>query len=186
MSRKRVRRKSNLMGKIIVVTGAARSGKSRYAERRSRELGEKLLYIATAEGRDDEMSERIADHQRRRGGEWITIEEPLELTEALTAQDGKIDCALVDCLTLWMSNLLIARDGQHALEKVEQLLDTMPRLRFSTIFVTNEVGWGIVPDNPLARKFRDLSGWTNQRIAEAAHEVVLMVAGVPMIIKKAP
>lgn len=170
---------------IILVTGAARSGKSQYAERRSGEMGKRRLYIATAQAKDEEMSERIADHQKRRGKEWTTIEEPLELAEALTAQRGKIDCALVDCLTLWISNLLIGRDGKYAMEKVEQLLETLPALDFSVLLVTNEVGWGIVPDNPLARKFRDLTGWTNQRIAQAADEVILMIAGVPMIVKKA-
>jgi adenosylcobinamide kinase / adenosylcobinamide-phosphate guanylyltransferase len=171
---------------IILVTGAARSGKSQYAERRCHEMGERRLYIATAESKDEEMSQRIAEHRRRRGREWTTIEEPLELTEALIAQRGKIDCVLVDCLTLWISNHLIGGDGRHALEKVEQLVATLPGLDFDIVFVTNEVGWGIVPDNPLAREFRDLTGWTNQRIAQAADEVILMVAGVAMTVKKAP
>ena len=169
---------------IILVTGAARSGKSGYAEQRCGKMGDRRLYIATAEAKDEEMAERIAEHQNQRGKEWITIEEPLALTEALTGQRGKIDCALVDCLTLWISNLLIARDGTYAMEKVEQLLEILPRLDFSALFVANEVGWGIVPDNPLARKFRDLTGWTNQRIAQTADEVILMVAGIPMIVKK--
>jgi adenosylcobinamide kinase/adenosylcobinamide-phosphate guanylyltransferase len=172
--------------RIILVTGAARSGKSQYAERRCGEMGGSRLYIATAESKDEEMSERIAEHQRRRGREWTTIEEPLELTETLIAQRGKMDCVLVDCLTLWISNLLIGRDGRHALEKVEQLIATLPGLDFGIVLVTNEVGWGIVPDNPLAREFRDLTGRTNQRIAQAADEVILMVAGVAMTVKKAP
>ena len=171
---------------VILVTGAVRSGKSQYAERRSSEMGERRLYIATAEAKDEEMSERIAAHQRRRGKEWDTLEAPLELAEAVIAQRGKIDCAVVDCLTLWISNLLIARDETHAIKKVDQLLATLPRLDFGIFFVTNEVGWGIVPDNPLARKFRDLTGWTHQRLAQAADEVILMVAGVQMVVKKAP
>ena len=172
--------------KVILVTGGARSGKSQYAERRSGTMGGRRLYIATAEAKDQEMSERIAEHRRQRGKEWTTIEEPLELAEALTAQRGKIDCALVDCLTLWISNLLIGRDERNAIKKVEQLLEALPGLDFSIVFVTNEVGWGIVPDNRLARKFRDLIGWTNQRIAQAADEVILMVAGIPTTVKKAP
>jgi adenosylcobinamide kinase/adenosylcobinamide-phosphate guanylyltransferase len=130
------------------------------------------------------MSQRIAEHQKRRGNPWRTIEEPVEMAEALLAQRGKTDSALVDCLTLWISNLLIRRDEKVVAEKVEQLVEILPRLNFNIVFVSNEVGWGIVPDNPLARKFRDLAGWTNQRIAQAADEVVLMVAGVPMIVKK--
>jgi adenosylcobinamide kinase/adenosylcobinamide-phosphate guanylyltransferase len=170
---------------VILVTGAARSGKSHYAERRSRELGERRLYIATAEAKDEEMAQRIAEHQNRRGRDWITIEEPLQLADTLTAQTGKIDCALVDCLTLWISNLLAIGDTEYVTEKVAQLIDALLSLDFTVVFVTNEVGWGIVPVNLLARRFRDLSGWTNQRIAEAADEVILMVAGVPVTVKKA-
>lgn len=169
---------------IILITGGARSGKSKYAEQRARELGGRRLYIATAESKDKEMAERIAAHRKRRGNEWITVEEPAELAAALLARRGHTDCALVDCLTIWLSNLLLHRDSEFAEEKVEELVETLPQLDFHVVFVTNEVGWGIVPDNPLARKFRDLSGWTNQRIAQAAGEVILMVAGVPMIVKK--
>jgi adenosylcobinamide kinase/adenosylcobinamide-phosphate guanylyltransferase len=171
---------------IILITGGARSGKSRYAERRAQEMGGRRLYVATAEAKDEEMIQRIAQHRKRRGAQWRTLEEPLELTRALLAQVGKTDCALVDCLTLWISNLLIGRDEKYALEKVEELIEELPHLDFHLVFVTNEVGSGIVPDNPLARKFRDVAGWTNQRIAQAANEVILMVAGVPIIAKKEP
>jgi adenosylcobinamide kinase / adenosylcobinamide-phosphate guanylyltransferase len=171
---------------IILITGGARSGKSRYAEQRALEMGDRPLYLATAEAKDEEMARRIAQHQKRRGTQWRTIEEPLELTEALLAQRGKIDCALVDCLTLWISNLLIRHDEKYASEKVEELIEKLPQSDFHLVFVTNEVGWGIVPDNPLARKFRDLAGWTNQQMANAVNEVILMVAGMPMILKKGP
>ena len=169
---------------IILITGGARSGKSQYAERRALEMGGRPLYVATAEANDEEMAQRIAEHRKRRGTQWRTIEEPLELSEALLAERGKTDCALVDCLTLWISNLLIRHDDKYAREKVEELIEQLPRLNFHLVFVTNEVGSGIVPDNPLARKFRDLAGWTNQRMAQAANEVILMVAGVPIIAKK--
>ena len=169
---------------IILITGGARSGKSQYAERRAVEMGGRRLYVATAEAKDEEMVQRIAEHRQRRGNQWRTIEEPLELTQALLAERGKTDFALVDCLTLWISNLLIQRDDKYASERVEELIETLPELNFHLVFVTNEVGWGIVPDNPLARKFRDLAGWTNQRVAQAANEVILMVAGIPMIAKK--
>ena len=169
---------------IILVTGGARSGKSQYAEQRARDLGDRRVYVATAEAKDDEMSERIAAHQKRRGDEWTTIEEPVELAAALLAQRGRTDCALVDCLTFWLSNLLLRRDEKYAQEKCAELVQALPQLDFHVVLVTNEVGWGIVPDNPLGRQFRDLAGWANQRIAAAANEVVLTVAGVPMIIKR--
>jgi len=169
---------------IILITGGARSGKSQYAERRAIELGGRPLYVATAGANDEEMVQRIAEHRNRRGTQWRTIEEPLELAEALLAEHGKTDCALVDCLTLWNSNLLIRCDDKYAREKVEELIAKLQQLNFHLVFVTNEVGSGIVPDNPLARKFRDLAGWTNKRMAQAANEVILMVAGVPIIAKK--
>ena len=174
---------ASMSKEIILITGGARSGKSEYAERRAVEMGGRRLYVATAEANDEEMAQRISEHRKRRGTQWRTIEEPLELSEALLAERGTTDCALVDCLTLWISNLLIRHD-KHASEKVEELIEKLPELNFHLVFVTNEVGWGIVPDNPLARKFRDLAGWTNQRIAQAANEVILMVSGMPMIAKK--
>jgi adenosylcobinamide kinase/adenosylcobinamide-phosphate guanylyltransferase len=169
---------------IILITGGARSGKSIYAEQRAAALGSRRLYVATAEPKDEEMTRRISAHKSRRGNEWATIEESLELAEALLARRGQMDCALVDCLTLWLSNLLLRRDGKYAEDKVKDLIEILPRLNFHLVLVTNEVGWGIVPDNMLARQFRDLAGWANQQIAAAAHEVVLTVAGVPLIVKK--
>ena len=169
---------------IILITGGARSGKSIYAEQRAAALGSRRLYVATAEPKDEEMTRRISEHKSRRGNEWATIEESLELAEALLARRGHMDCALVDCLTLWLSNLLLRRDGKYAEDKVKELIEILPRLNFHLVLVTNEVGWGIVPDNMLARQFRDLAGWANQQIAAAANEVVLTVAGVPMIVKK--
>jgi adenosylcobinamide kinase / adenosylcobinamide-phosphate guanylyltransferase len=171
---------------IILITGGARSGKSKYAERRAAELGARRLYIATAEAKDEEMAQRISEHQKRRGSAWTTVEEPVKLVETLLAWRGCADCALVDCLTFWLSNLLFRSSGNQVAEKVEAFVQALPQLDFSVVLVTNEVGSGIVPDNPLARRFRDLAGWTNQRIAEAADEVVLMVAGIPMAVKKEP
>ena len=168
---------------IILITGGARSGKSQYAEQRAREIGGRSVYVATAEPNDEEMARRIAEHRKRRGNQWRTIEEPLELTQVLLAKRGRTDCALVDCLTLWISNLLLRHDDKYASEKVDELIEKLPDLDFHLVLVSNEVGWGVVPDNPLARKFRDLAGWTNQRIAQAANEVILMVAGLPMTAK---
>lgn len=172
--------------RIVLITGGARSGKSRYAEERARAVGARRLYIATAEARDEEMARRIAEHRKRRGKEWITVEEPTELTNQLLRRRGEVDCALVDCLTLWLSNLLLRQDEKAAIEKIDELVDTLALLDFHGFFVTNEVGSAVVPDNALARKFRDLVGVANQRVAEAADEVVLMVAGLPVIVKKGP
>ncbi len=172
-----------MKNRIILITGGARSGKSRYAEQRASALGGRRVYVATAEAKDPEMAQRIAEHKKRRRNEWMTLEEPLELTSALVKRGDAIDCALIDCVTIWLSNLLLYRDGTFAQNKVDELVAALPRLNFHALFVTNEVGSSIVPDNMLARTFRDLAGWANQRLAAAADEVVLMVAGLPMIIK---
>jgi adenosylcobinamide kinase/adenosylcobinamide-phosphate guanylyltransferase len=173
------------MARRILITGGARSGKSQYAEERAKEIGARRVYIATAESRDQEMARRIAEHRRRRGHEWTTVEEPIELAKALLQQRSITDCAVVDCLTLWVSNLLL-QCGAHAVnEKVDELVEQLPLLDFHIYLVTNEVGSAVVPDNAVAREFRDLMGWTNQRVAQAADEVVLMVTGIPMVVKKA-
>ena len=173
-----------MANQIILVTGGARSGKSTYAEQLAGELGSRRLYLATAEAKDEEMALRIAEHQKRRGSEWVTIEEPIELAHVLLARRNQIDCAVVDCLTLWLSNLLIRSAKNYVEEKVETLINVLPHLDFHVVLVTNEVGWGIVPDNPLARQFRDLAGWVNQRMAAIATEVILTVAGIPLVAKK--
>lgn len=173
------------MGKgIVLVTGGARSGKSQYAEERAAALGTKLLYLATGEPRDEEMALRIAEHQKRRGENWRTVEEPLEVSKVLQLHQGKVDCVLLDCLTLWISNLLLQKDEQYTKGVVDDFIHNLPYFDFHLFLVTNEVGWGIVPDNPLARQFRDLTGWSNQRMAKVAKEVVLMVAGIPFPLKK--
>ena len=177
-------RDSAIVKQIILVTGGARSGKSKYAEQRAGELGRRRLYVATAEARDEEMAHRIAEHKERRAEDWRTIEEPVELAAVLLAERGRTDCALVDCVTLWLSNLLLRHDAEFAARKVEELVAVLPRLNFSLVLVTNEVGWGIVPINPLARQFRDFAGWANQQVAAVADEVVLTVAGIPMLAKK--
>jgi adenosylcobinamide kinase/adenosylcobinamide-phosphate guanylyltransferase len=169
---------------VVLVTGGARSGKSRYAEERARAAGARRLYLATAEAKDEEMTRRIAEHRERRGSEWITVEEPIELSCQLLRRRGEVDSAVVDCLTLWLSNLLLRQDEKAVIKKIDELVDTLTLIDFHLFFVTNEVGSAVVPDNALARKFRDLVGLANQRVAEAADEVVLMVAGLPMIVKE--
>jgi adenosylcobinamide kinase/adenosylcobinamide-phosphate guanylyltransferase len=169
---------------IILITGGARSGKSQYAEKRAAELGRRRLYCATAEAQDEEMTQRIAAHRQRRASDWTTVEEPLEVPGALLQWRGRTDCALVDCLTLWLSNLLLHHGAEYARERLLELVGILPALNFHVLLVSNEVGWSIVPNNPLARQFRDLVGWANQQVAAVANEVVVTVAGIPMVAKK--
>ena len=167
------------MAKSILITGGARSGKSVFAERVIVGLGGAPTYIATAQPQDDEMDARIAAHKARRGAEWGLIEEPMDLAGALRQTD--IGPRLVDCLTLWLTNLMLAEvDWRAAVDGVVALL---PDLSHPVVFVTNEVGLGIVPENPLARRFRDAAGAVNQTIADAADEVFLVVAGQPLKVK---
>ncbi len=168
------------MIKSILITGGARSGKSHFAESTTLSLGQPAIYIATAEAHDDEMAARISQHQSRRGAEWKTISEPIALCRALRDSDGGPP-RLVDCLTLWLTNLMLSdRDWQA---DVDALVDLIPQLKAPVIFVTNEVGLGIVPDNALARAFRDAAGATNQRVAEACDELWFCIAGHPLKVK---
>jgi adenosylcobinamide kinase/adenosylcobinamide-phosphate guanylyltransferase len=167
------------MAFTLLITGGARSGKSVYAETRTLQLGTPAHYIATAEIWDDEMAARIAAHQARRGPEWIARAEPLDLAGALAQTDTAP--RLVDCLTLWLTNLMLG--GQDWEAAAKRLLASLPGLTFPVVFVTNEVGLGIVPDNRLARDFRDAAGHLNQWVAAAADEVVFTVAGLPMKVK---
>ena len=165
---------------VVLITGGARSGKSRHAEARARAFPGRPVYIATAEALDAEMAERIAKHRARRGDEWIEREVPLDLTQALIETDGG-GARLVDCLTLWLSNLLHAeRDWSQA---VSDLAHSLSRLRSPVVLVTNEVGLGIVPDNALARAYRDASGHMNQTVARVAGEVAFVIAGLPLKLK---
>ncbi len=167
------------MARILLITGGARSGKSTMAEARTLEMGRPAHYIATAQAFDSEMEARIAAHQARRGAEWITHAEPLELLATLRDTDDAP--RLVDCLTLWLTNLML---GGHDWQTAGRaLVEALPELTAPVVFVTNEVGLGIVPDNRLAREFRDAAGFLNQWIAAAADEVILAVAGLPLKVK---
>jgi adenosylcobinamide kinase/adenosylcobinamide-phosphate guanylyltransferase len=157
---------------VVLVGGGSRSGKSRWALDRARKQGERLFFIATAEALDDEMSTRIAKHRAERGDEFTTVEEPLDLARAIRSVQG--DGIVVDCLTLWLAN---------GIGDVEETIAAAKEQSAEVIFVTNEVGCGIVPDNAMAREFRDRAGFVNQRFAEAADEVYLMVFGQPLRIK---
>ncbi|WP_039019515.1 bifunctional adenosylcobinamide kinase/adenosylcobinamide-phosphate guanylyltransferase [Halocynthiibacter namhaensis] len=168
------------MSKIIFVTGGARSGKSAISEQKTLALADHAIYIATAEVRDDEMSDRVALHQARRGPEWTTISEPIDLAGTLTKTDGDAP-RLVDCLTLWLTNVMLGEMDWAA--ETDHLLRTLDTLRSPVVFVSNEVGLGIVPDNKLARQFRDAAGLLNQRIAARSDEVSLVVSGIEMKVK---
>ena len=165
--------------KLTFVLGGARSGKSRYAESLITALPPPWVYVATAEASDDEMAERIKRHRERRGVQWRTIEAPRELAKALSAcGDGPV---LIDCLTLWLSNLMLAEANIE--EETAQLEKTLVAAHGPVVLVANEVGSGIVPSYPLGRRFRDLQGILNQRIAARAERVILMVAGLPLALK---
>lgn len=165
----------------LLVLGGARSGKSRYAQVWAEALAGKLVYLATAQAFDQEMRERIGLHRADRGPRWSTIEEPLELGEAITASSTPETVVLVDCLTLWASNLMLAeRDTAAA---TEGLVRSLSAAQGPVILVANEVGLGIVPDNALARRFRDVAGRINQEMAGVVDSAIFIAAGLPIILK---
>jgi adenosylcobinamide kinase/adenosylcobinamide-phosphate guanylyltransferase len=170
----------------VLVGGGARSGKSRFALARALALGARGRFIATAEPSDDEMSARIARHRDERGGRLRTVEAPLDLPAALDA-DGDHDVVLVDCLTLWLSNLLVrGATADEALARVEELAAAVARRRVPVVLVTNEVGMGLVPETPLGRAFRDVAGLAHQRLARDADEINVAVLGVVLRLRPGP
>jgi adenosylcobinamide kinase/adenosylcobinamide-phosphate guanylyltransferase len=171
--------------RTILVTGGARSGKSAHALLLAQQCpGPRRFFIATAEGLDDEMRERIARHRADRSAEFETIEEPSRIAAALETLEGRADTVVIDCLTLWLSNLLGRGLSDEVIaHEADQLVVVLARASFNVIVVTDEVGSGIVPVNPLARRFRDRLGWINQAVARAADQVILMAAGYPLALK---
>jgi len=168
---------------VTLVLGGARSGKSAYAEGLALASGLAPVYLATGQAGDGEMAERIRQHRARRGAAWITVEEPLELATALERAAGPRHFVVVDCLTLWVFNLMAA--GRDVEAASRELAAALPRLAGPAALVANEVGLGIVPDNALARAFRDHAGRLNQAVAAAAGRVAFVAAGLPMILKDA-
>ena len=178
-----------------LILGGARSGKSLLAEKRAAESGRRVIYLATAEARDGEMSRRIVHHRERRPAEWGCVEETLHLAAKLRQLAAADTCILVDCLTLWLSNLLFA--GRAAMQaeageaidcplfdtETKALHELLPQLPGRIILVSNEVGWGIVPMHPVSRLFTDEQGRLNQRIAAACDRVTLVAAGLPLQLK---
>ena len=173
------------MAEVTLVLGGARSGKSAHAQRAAEEraarTGAELVFLATAEALDFEMADRIAHHRRDRGQLWRTVEAPRELAAALEALGPK-EVVVVDCLTLWLSNSMLADDDGHA-RRTAELLAALGRRDGDTWVVGTEVGWGIVPDNALARRFRDEAGRLHQAVAVQADAAVLLVAGLPVQLK---
>ena len=174
--------------RIALVGGGVRSGKSAFALARARALGERRVFVATGQALDGEMAERIAAHVRTRGADFRTVEEPLDLPGALRAlSDQDTDVVVVDCLTLWLSNLLVRGDDEaQVAARVDALADVLARRRFHALVVTNEVGLGIVPEAALARLFRDVAGRAHQRLAGAADEIYLAILGTILRLRPAP
>jgi adenosylcobinamide kinase / adenosylcobinamide-phosphate guanylyltransferase len=167
--------------RVTLVLGGARSGKSRHAQALAEATGAEAIFVATAQPLDDEMRARVERHRADRDSRWRTVEAPLALAETIARQGAAGRVLLVDCLTLWASNLLLdAREPTVAIEALDLALRDTPA---SVILVANEVGLGIVPDNALARRFRDLAGTINQRIAARADRVLFVAAGLPLVLK---
>ena len=163
-----------------LVLGGARSGKTGYAQTQARALSDTPRMIVTAQAFDDEMTHRIDRHRVDRGEAWTTVEAPLDLVPAIRDLSSS-DVAVIDCLTLWLSNLMAA--GRDIEAARNAMVDAVVSCRADLWLVSNEVGWGIVPDNALARRFRDEAGWLHQSLARVADEVVLVVAGLPLPLK---
>ncbi|MDD5452165.1 MAG: bifunctional adenosylcobinamide kinase/adenosylcobinamide-phosphate guanylyltransferase [Desulfovibrionales bacterium] len=172
------------MKKTILITGGCRSGKSRFALDYANRHFTNRLYLATGQAMDEEMKERIKAHQKQRGQDWRTVEEPLNIAGAIEQEAAKAGVILIDCVTMWVSNMLLRdRPEEEIMRSVGALAERMQKSLCSFILVTNEVGAGIVPENRLARGFRDLSGMINQALAACADEVYWLVAGIPVKIK---
>ncbi|MBL1404820.1 MAG: bifunctional adenosylcobinamide kinase/adenosylcobinamide-phosphate guanylyltransferase [Rhizobiales bacterium] len=178
-------KQSKQNSKVIFVLGGARSGKSKFAEELVLKMGLKPIYLATGRAYDDEMEERIALHKERRnstsGVNWETIEEPLALSDALMQTDFEGRAILVDCLTLWVTNLMMA--GADIEVECEQLANTLLKMKAPVVLVSNEVGLSIIPENKMAREFRDYAGSVNQQIAKIANQAYFIAAGLPLKLK---
>jgi adenosylcobinamide kinase/adenosylcobinamide-phosphate guanylyltransferase len=185
LSEKPGQRNNTAKPEVVLVLGGTRSGKSDWARRYVEDRYSKPVFLATAEARDAEMQERIARHRQERGPHWGLIEEPREITAALTELErrSQADVVLVDCLTMWLTNILLTEGESGVKRRAEELLAVLRDPPCSLVLVANEVGMGIVPEYELGRRFRDLAGWLNQRVAAAADRVVFVAAGLPLFLK---
>ncbi len=170
---------------LELILGGARSGKSRFAECLAAESGLAVTYIATSQALDGEMTERIAHHRERRPAHWTLVEEPLQLARVLREQAAANRCLLVDCLTLWLTNLLMLDDAVRLAEERDALLECLDGLPGRILLVSNEAGLGVVPLGELTRRYVDEAGWLHQAVAQRAQRVTFMVAGLPMTLKGA-
>jgi adenosylcobinamide kinase/adenosylcobinamide-phosphate guanylyltransferase len=176
-----------MSARIVLVGGGVRCGKSAFALSRARELGTRRVFIATAQALDAEMSERIRAHKDERGAEFDTVEEPLALPECVARQAERADVLVIDCLTLWLSNLLLQDFSDAAIAgQVEALASELGRRRCHCILVTNEVGMGLVPDNALGRRFRDCTGRAHQRVAAISDEIYMGMLGSLLRLRPEP
>jgi adenosylcobinamide kinase / adenosylcobinamide-phosphate guanylyltransferase len=171
-----------------LVLGGCKSGKSRYAQALAERLSnDKRVYLATCVPLDEEMNDRVRKHKEDRDGTWITVEEPMEIPECIRKEGENAGVILLDCVTLWLTNLFLTDMGLKALhDKVDDLIKMLDACSCPVVIVSNEVGWGIVPENGTARSFRDLAGLVNQQIAGSVDRVVMTVAGLPMTLKGNP
>ena len=177
-------RRSQPSKNSVLVLGGARSGKSAYALQRAQEWEGQLVYLATAEAKDEEMRQRISQHRtQRHNHRWLTIEEPIEVVWQLKELDEGVGGVILDCVTLWVSNAILSNQREALENQVAELVEEIPLFSFQFLAVSNEVGLGLVPDNPLGREYRDLLGAVNQQLANACHEVIFMAAGLPMKLK---
>ena len=172
--------------RVVLVLGGVRSGKSRYAQELATS-GKRVAFIATAEACDGDMCQRIARHRSERPGHWTTFEAPLALEDTLREFGNQFDIILIDCLTVWTANIMQAEDSdeERVLARADRLANVLGNVSASVILVSNEVGSGIHPNTVMGRSYRDLLGFVNQRIAGAADEVILLVAGCPLFVKQA-
>lgn len=172
-----------VMGKLIFITGGARSGKSQHATELAKKIGDKVAFIATCVPLDAEMKNRVEQHRRSRPKGWKTIEAPIKVASALKNLN-RFDAVIIDCITLFLTNLMLNEmSDERIFSEITNLVQTAKEVNFVTIIVSNEVGSGIVPPSEMGRRFRDLAGFANQIIAQNADEVYLMVSGIPVKVK---
>lgn len=165
------------------ITGGSRSGKSSHAQKLAEEAGKKRLYIATAQALDDEMAKRISRHQKERGKDWRTVEEPVNIAEVI-GTSNEYEAILLDCLTLWLCNVMHEEESDEIIfEQIDNLVRACIECKTNLIVISNETGSGIIPGDPLSRRFSDLAGLMNQKMAAAANQVILTVSGIPLTIK---
>jgi len=168
---------------ILLVLGGTRSGKSSWAQRYVEHRYASRLFLATAEVLDDEMAERVRLHREARGADWELMEEPLDIDRSLSSRCGHVEAVLVDCLTVWLSNVMLKEGDEAVALRQKRLLEALAACGQSVVLVSNEVGMGVVPEHPLGRRFRDAAGFLNQAVARAADRVILLVAGLPVGLK---